>query len=677
MPAPANVPMPARHRLSTFTARCAGALAAVLFAALLLVAPSARAELYTGELAVGPLGPLKSMGNVDLAPDGSGAVVYTVEEGGADHVFVSRLSNGAWGRPERVDGALGAPSGQPVVSAADGGRVAVAFINAGNVIAVTKPSATAAWGAPQTVWGSGGASSPSLDLSVNRKGYLAFAVPGAGGSDVRVAYSRDAGPWAVAGAPLDANVNANAGAGAGRPQVGAAGDGIGIVAWGEDGRVWARRVQGTRPSVVAADAGAGLVLENVAPATMDTPVVGAQDDDSFTGIAFRATFDAGGTPRSRVVYRRLRGSRFENAAAADVTPFASGQGSVTPRISNAGTGQGLVLGANEVAHFTYAMQLRADLAPAAVVQVDSVAPSARPTFAVPVTATPQKQMVAWQYTPPEGQPDLRGRLFNGREFEAEVPLSRPELGAVNAEQGLSASGNLRGDIVIAFVQEVPGQGKAIAVATLDQPPGAFAPRAPATPWQRTDRPVLAWTSPREQWGVTFAVRVDGAEVGRTGSTSLRAPAPLAQGEHTWEVTATDRRGQQSAARPSVVRIDSVAPVARARVTGTRRTGEPVRLTVQASDPPPPPAAGAQPATTSGVGRIVLDWGDRSRRETIRAGSQHAYARPGRYTIRLTVFDNAGNRAEVRQVVRVAAPPRGRDGARGGTGRMGDEPVSRA
>lgn len=664
--------MPVRHRPSFPTARRARPLAALVAAIALLAAPAAQAELYTGEIAVGPLGGLTRMGNVDLAPDGSGAVVYTVAEGGVEHVFVSRLDNGAWLRPERVDGAFGAASAAPVVAAADGGRVAVAFVNAGNLIAVTKPSSTAPWGAPQTVWGSGGASAPSLDLSVNRKGYLAFAVPGAGGSDVRVAYAKDAGPWTLLAAPVDANVDANAGSGAGRPRIGAAADGIGVVAWGEDGRVWARRVQGTRPSVVAADASAGLAIEGLGAAQMDAPVVGVQDDDSFTGIAFRATFVVNGAPRSRVVYRRLRGSRFEAGVPVDLTPFAAAGGSVEPRISNSGGGQGIVLGSGDASLLSYAMLTRGDLAPGAVVQVDSVAASTRPTYAVPVTATPLKQMVAWQFTPAEGQSEVRARFYNGREFEAEQVLSKPEQGPTSAELGLSAAGDAQGNIVIAYVQQVPGQGPAIVVASLDQPPVRLEPKAPRTPWQRTDRPVLSWTRPREAWGASFAVALDGAPLATTTATSLRVPRPIAQGEHPWQVTVTDRRGQQLAARPSVVRVDTVAPRASARATGARRAGEPLRLTVQASDPPPAPAAGQRPAKTSGVAEIVLDWGDRSRREKIKRGSQHVYARPGRYTIRLIVRDRAGNRTEVRQVVRIAAP-----GARRGGRGTGDAPPSNA
>jgi len=652
--------MTTRSGSSTISTARAAWLAALLAALLALAAAvPARAGTFVGELAAGPLGGLSTLHGIDIAPDGSGAIVYLVNEGGVDRVVVSRLADGVWQRPERLDEGQAGPSSQPVVAAADGGRLSVAWVNGGNVYAVTKRSATEAWGPIQTLWGGGGASSPHVDLSVNRKGYLTFVAPGAGGHDVRVAYSRDGQPWQLIGAPIDVNAGNDAGVGAGRPRIGASADGIGVVTWGEAGRVWARRIQQLRPSVVAADAGAELTIEGVAPVALDSPVVGVQDDDSFTGIAFRAVFPVDGVERQRVVYRRLRGSRFESGVAVDATPFASGQGSTGPAISNGGVGQGMVIASNDATHVTYALLLRADVNPTTVVQVDSGPLSVAPTAAVVAAATPLKMLVAWQLATAEGHTEVRGRFYNGTELEPEQVLSVPELGPVRAERGIAAAGDDQGNIVVAFVQEPPGQPPVVAVATIDQPPGRFAPKAQRRPWQRTDRPVLSWTRPREGWGLRFAVAVDGAPAGETAGTRLRLPRPIGQGEHRWQVTASDRRGQQTAARTAVVRVDTVAPRARLRLPATARPGAPVRAAVAASDPAP---AGARGVRTSGVADVVLDWGDRSRRERVRTAAEHVYARAGRYVVRLVVVDRAGNRTVVRRVVRVTAR-RGSGGGR--------------
>jgi hypothetical protein len=658
--------MPSRFRPLRPRTRAA-ALAATLLAGGLLGAAPAHAGTFGGEVVLGPLSTLKQLGNIDLASDGTGAMTYLVDEGGADRTYVSRLVNGAWSGPERVDTGLAAPSSQPVVSSGDGGRVAVTWATGGNIYAITKPAADRPWGAIQTIWGAGGASDPHIDLSVNRKGYLVFTAPGAGGHDVRVAYSRDAAPWTLVGAPLDGDPNADAGAGAGRPRVGASADGVAVVAWAESGRVVARRVMGTRPSTVFASANDGLVVEGLPAVGADQPEVGVQDDDSFTGIAFRAVFDVGGALRSRVVYRRLRGSRFDGPGAVDATPFGSGQGSVSPHISNTGIGQGIVLGSSDTTNLTYAMLMRADVTPGPVQQVDSVAQSAAPTFAVPVTATPLKMMVAWQFTTPEGATDVRGRFFNGRDFEPETVLSKSELGPTAAARGLDGAGDDNGDIAIAYLQQTPA-GAAISVATVDQPPGRFAPRAGARKWERTDRPTLVWTRSREAWGLSYRVAVDGTEVATTTRQSLRVPASLAQGVHTWQVTAVDRRGQSAQTRLGAVRVDTVPPTASVRVTGPRRPETALRLSLTSSDPSPAPAPGVRTALTSGVGSAVVDWGDRSKREPLRAGADHTYASAGRYTIVVTVLDKAGNRTVVRTPLTLVRPKPRRRAGRGRAGR---------
>ena len=81
------------------------------------------------------------------------------------------------------------------------------------------------------------------------KAYVAFTAVGQGGHDVRSAYW-NTGSWGVESAPLDANPADNAGTGSGRPDVATAGDGTAIVAWGEAGHIYTRRMLGTSPSVV-------------------------------------------------------------------------------------------------------------------------------------------------------------------------------------------------------------------------------------------------------------------------------------------------------------------------------------------------------------------------------------------------------------------------------------------
>lgn len=638
-----------------FANRRRGRLTALLAVALLaLAAGPAAAGIFPGDPVIGPSPAVQSLGGIDLAPDGTGAVVATVQDGGVDHVFVRRLVNGAWSAQERLDGGLAGPSSQPVVAAGSGGRVMVAFANGGDIYVVTRASADGP-DVTQRVWSGGGASDPSIDLSVNGKGYLAFTAPGAGGHDVRVAFSRDAGPWALVGAPLDANPGADAGAGTGRPRVGAPADGVAVVVWGEGGHVIARRVWGVQPSVVWADATAGLAVDGIPAASADEPVLGVEDDDSFTGVAFRATFLVGGVPRTRVVYRRLRGSRFEGPVAVDLTPFASGGGSTGPSIAMAHGGDGLVMGTGEASFHAYGMILGGDGAPSAVGQLDTLGPSVAPLQAVAATATRYKMLAAWQLAPPGAVPVIQGRYWDGTTFEAETTLSKPGLGPANAALGFAASGDDLGDLAVAYAQEVPGAGRAIAVATVDQPPGPFVIHR-LKGFLRRARPVLSWTPSKEAWGGYFRVTIDGVQVGLTGRRSFRTPA-LAQGLHTWQVTALDARGQAFAAPASTLRVDTVPPVVRMSLHGASRPKAALRLTVRASDAPPPVPAGTPPILTSGVASVLVDWGDGTRQRILH-GARHAYARPGRYRLRIVVTDRAGNRTTIRRTLRIAQP-RGR------------------
>ncbi len=630
--------------------------APLLLVALALSVAPALAGTYAGDVVVAPNPGLGTLDGLDLAPDGTGAMVYTQQDGGADHVFLSRLVNGAWSGPERIDAGLEAPSTQPAVAAGDGGRVVVAFVNAGNVYAVTRASASTGY-VRQTLWSGGGAGSPAVDLSVGGKEYAVFTAPGVGGDDVRGAFARNAGSWSLIGAPLDANPAADAGAGAGRARVAASADGNGVVVWGESGHVYARRVQGTHPSVVFADANDGLSLEGVGASGADSPVVSVQDDDSFVAIAFRASFPIGaGGATTRVVYRRLRGSRFEGPYPADALPFNSGQGSDGPHVATVGTGHGLVVATGGTTYPVFALQLRTDSEPVAVSQLDAV-PSTAPTYAAGAAATIRKMLVAWQYTPATGAPELHARYFADGAYAPEQLLSRPELGPLLAARGLLVAADDNGDLVVAYEQDVPGGGPAIAVAAVDQPPASFSSK-PLAGFQRTDRPVLAWTTSREAWGRYFKVAIDGVDAGVTGQRSFRVRAPLTQGAHTWQVTVLDRRGQQFAARPRSLLIDSVPATVKARLSGARRAGAAVHLAVSADDAAPSSAAaGATPIRTSGVRAILVTWGDRTAAEQIQRGSQHVYAHPGRYLVKVVVTDGAGNRATVVQHVKIAKPKR--------------------
>jgi hypothetical protein len=59
-----------------------------------------------------------------------GGIAYLKKVGGINHVFVSRFVGGAFQPPEQVDTGLADPSRRVFISAANGGRLAVTFLNA-------------------------------------------------------------------------------------------------------------------------------------------------------------------------------------------------------------------------------------------------------------------------------------------------------------------------------------------------------------------------------------------------------------------------------------------------------------------------------------------------------------------------------------------------------------------
>src|SRR5215213_4430149 len=114
-------------------------LLAPLTALLLLsLAPAAQAGWYRAQAVDGPA-EIEGLGDVDVARDGSGGVVYLKRDRGAAQVFLSRLDEGDWQAPERLSN--GAPVTEAALTATDGGRVAAVWAAGGQVLATVIPAA--------------------------------------------------------------------------------------------------------------------------------------------------------------------------------------------------------------------------------------------------------------------------------------------------------------------------------------------------------------------------------------------------------------------------------------------------------------------------------------------------------------------------------------------------------
>lgn len=570
---------------------------------LLAAAPAARADWFPADPVDGPA-EIDSLGDVDLARDGDGGVVYVKRDGGVPQAFLARMRDGAWLPPERLSS--GPAVSETAITAMDGGRMAVAWIAGdqvlASVIAAGKPAT-----APVVIGGGPGTSGINLDMGVDEVGYAVWQA----GGDVHAA-RLDGTTWTPIGQALDIDPAREAGTGASRPRVGVSAEGNAVVTWGEAGHVYARRLTGTALSAFPQD----LTLssfEGQATGIADSPDIDIEDDGSFAWVAFRQ--DIGG--RSRTVARRLRGSLFEDPFAID-----AGATSFAPRIDFAGRGiGGAVAAAGDNAVFSSYLDKFDKFNPA--VRVDATAGQVSPS---PVIATSERAdvYVAWRTGDANGG-DVRARRKNGEEgFEPEFVASRPELGPVPPGQ-LAIGSDRSGNTVVAMLQGPPG-ARSVTAAVYDRLPGR--PVVLSSIRYRARKPRISWLVGSENWGKQrFTVLVDGKIAGRTvNKNTIVSKRALGKGTHRYQVRATDRRGQTVVSRTRTFRVDPGVPVLKLTV---RRRGRTVTVSTVARDRGP-----------SGIDFVRIDWGDKSRRQ-FRRSAVHHYKK-GRYTLVVSAVDKAGN-----------------------------------
>lgn len=588
---------------------------------------------------------------VSVARDGTGGLVYLKQVGGSAHVFVSVLAGGVFGPPTEIDGALTASSSEPVIAAGPGGLLAVAFINGGQLFVAQQQPGSTGLSAPLAL--AGGALNPAISMSNFGKAYVAFTVADGGGYDVRAAYYWR-GTWSLESAPLNVTPADDAGTGAGRPAVTTSGDGIAIVAWGEAGGIYTRRVWGTNPSVV--DEQADGALAGCTEISADEPAVGTGGDSSYAAVAFHEQLFCGGQRVSRVLMNRLRGSAYDGLTEADGGASA-GDGADAPQVAVGEYGDGLVTSQRTASDVIVADALGDNETPGSISQIDGTPNSSAP-INVPAFAGLRAVFVAWQQDPGgAGLPEIRLRYSPGGEgLGPEMVVSSPAQGPTDAAAGLAADGDASGQVAAAWVQGATDAPQ-IVVAQLYQPPGGLS-LLTRKQYVRTSTPRLRWTAPRSGWGpFKFSLSLDGNQLTATGATSTQVPSPLPDGPHSYQIVATNPAGQQSQTGLGTVFVDTTPPVAALRLSGKPVVGGVVRARLGYRDLPP---VGSPAADASGVASVKLSWGRRAV-VTIRPGERragHVFARPGRYVVTLTVTDRAGNvtRATVR--VNVTKPKPG-------------------
>jgi hypothetical protein len=588
---------------------------------------------------------------MSIARDGTGGLVFLEQIGGVAHVFVSTLAQGQFQPPQQVDtGALvGGSASQPVIAAGSGGVLLVAFVSDGQLYVADRASSTAAWQAPLALHPD--AANPSLQLSdTDGKAYLAFTAGDGGGQDVLVDYY-DAGRWTPAQGPLNLTAADDAGTGAGRPAVAAAGDGVGMVVWGEGGHLYFRRVWGVSPSTEiqqldAAPAslpgyGAGWAEISVGDAALAT-----QGNSSYAEIAFDETARSpgGAVTQTRVLLARMVAEHAVAAVPVDGLSAASGD-AAAPAVAVNEFGRGFVTAAQTQSGDLFAGQLSTDGVLTGLGRLNSV-PNGAPPQAAPGIAGLNAMLIAWPRTTPTGV-EIRLRYAPAPgELGPEQIASAPPVGPTDAVAGLVSGGDRAGDAAVAWLQGSAGQ-REIVTAQLFVPPSAPAPKQSFS-YSRSAEPVLSWSPGRDAWGpLTYAVSIDGVQVARTQSTSMKVPIPLTDGPHGWQVTAINLGGAGAAGARSTVWVDTLPPRFEVALGGRDRIGSRVRATVIARDLPAPDKPGAQ---ASGLAQVVIRWGDGSKSNG--RSASHAYVRAGLFRVKVTATDRAGNQLTIARYLRI-------------------------
>ena len=523
--------------------------------ALVLALPgpahAAPGKYFAGETIDGPGADVQRLGDVDVARDGTGALAYVKRDAGVDHVFVSRLIEGTWQPPERLDAGLDAAAAQPVVAASGGGRLAVVFQNASGVFAAVRPEAGGAWTAPALL--AAGATNPAVDMSINGVAYVTFTVPGTGG-DVRAArLERTGTDFTVLDAPLDLDPARDAGRR--RQPLARRGRGRRLgrrhVGRGRSrGRAPAVRVPAVRRAVgpdarrVRRRAGrAGRRPRRRHRGRLELRLGRLPPELRRGGAQRRA-------PARRLAVRGARGRRRRRAGRR----AAPGPRRARRRLRELGVddvGRRLLVGAQgrPLRRGRCCWAAASASVPSRPPWWPTTATAPSPTSRASPAARARCACAPTTTTPARARSPCPGRRSCS-------PI--PALGPPDASRGLDAAANRAGDVSVAFVQG-EGDGRRIVAAAFDRAPGAFGGYTTSR-WRRFARPPLRWATSFELWGpLTYRVEIDGRAVATTSETSVTVPSVIRDGLHRWRVVATDRRGQSTATASRFLRVDATKP----------------------------------------------------------------------------------------------------------------------
>jgi hypothetical protein len=538
-----------------------GVLALALGLTLSLCAAAGAQLAFSGRTIAGPDASIVSLGNVTLARDGTGAVVYLRSINGATHAFAQTVSGGVWSAAVQLDTGLPGSASQPLVAAANGGRVAAVFISGGTLYGAVHLPGRPGFGGPQPL--AQGASTPALAISTFGTAYTSFTAPNGSTSAIYVArLDRASARWLAMPTPLNLVPSDNAGFNAvTRSAIAVASDGEALVSWAEteaDGltHVIARRVSAAGPSTAPQDLNLPSV-SGLPGSNADSPSVSIEDASDYAWVAFRQSFLQGGTPVSRTIARHQYGSLFDppepvasgfgNRGPTLIDPLTipTADGADAPQVSVDGSGDGVAAVETTASHGVFADPL-ADPYFTGPARLDTGTNAILPQPVAAVGGIDALGAVAWLQAPAAGAPAaVEVRAYVAPTFQPLATISSTQLGGVQIGPGaLSADADQHGDSFVAWLQGAPTASR-IMVGGIAAPPQSFHLVLPAKTTDR--RQAIGWTPSSDQLGIAdYVVYVDGIPIGTTTATKLIPSAPLPAGNRVIRVVAVNNYGTKTA-----------------------------------------------------------------------------------------------------------------------------------
>jgi hypothetical protein len=649
---------------SLTTVAVAGSLCGIVAAvSFTFTVNQASALIMPAQVIAGPSPGILGVGDVAIASDGTGGVVWRQLSGGVPHIFVSQFSGGRWSAPMQVDAGQPGPATFPAIAAGDGGELLVVWVqpwaseSTGGQVpstiyqlmsSVLEPGSTG-FQPPEQVDPNdvrdGTGVYPSLAMAPDGNAYVVYRVvtnalapnvfqppgtlapmrPGDEIVDVRVARFNGLF-WSSLGAvnAFPGQVTMRKPTASNAPVIAIDPAGAAIVVWQEptiDGvaRIWARRLFGTSQGFLLA---ASPQTWSGRPVTTDADAPSlSMTDFAEAKVAFRLDGGSGSPLTTPHVFVNTLLSAFvpSNGAFTGPVPVAGAPTIGAPSVAVDDNG-------DFQAGFTAAGQT--DLVGGN--ETSAGAPQTLgPADGDPGLATLDPDgggATVWPGVDAAGRPvvQVRDSFPNGGRQTAS--LSAPISGPIST---LSIGPSGQGDALIAFEQGLSSTAQ-VVVSYVQVPPHKFFALTPVG-WVKPSGATIGWgAAPNVIGSVSYAVLVDGqVKVRRLYGLGYRLSARgLGAGVHRVQVIATDAAGQQTITPVAEVEVDPNPPLVDVR----RLAGERVRVRVHDPD------SGARARGT------LIAFGDGTAAVANRLTVVHAYGGPGRYLITVRCADKVGNHA---------------------------------